>query len=64
MTPQQRALWSMNRNFGPIIVFVVLFFVLFKFAGLELSPAFIIAAVVAISDYVILSWLMNRMDQG
>ncbi len=61
MTEQQRTFMNINRMVGPVFVFGVLFFVLYRFTPLGLEVSGLIAAFVAITDYFVLTWLMQRL---
>ena len=53
--------WNINRIAGPIFMFVVVFFVLWKFEIFKMGTSFGIAAVLATVDFVVLTWLMQKM---
>lgn len=61
MDESNQGLFNILRIVGPIMFFIVVFAVLFKFTELGPVISLVIAAVVAIVDYFILVWLMRRV---
>ncbi len=61
MDDSNQSLFNALRIGGPIVFFVVVFAVLYKFAELGTVLSVGVAALIAIADYIVLTWLMRRV---
>jgi len=61
MDDSNQKLFNILRITGPIMFFVIVFAVLYKFTGLGLGKSAAIAGVIAVLDYFVLTSIMKRI---
>jgi len=61
MDDSNQNLFNILRIAGPIIFFIVVFAVLYKVAGFSLEKSAAIAGVIAVLDYIALTYVMNKV---
>ncbi len=60
MSDQQKSVWRFLRIVGPIFIFLIVIYALTFMMSVPLVLAVVIACLLAIMDFVVLTWLMNR----
>jgi len=63
MDDSNRSLFNILRIGGPVLFFVVVFAVLYKFTDLGIYISLAIAAIIAVVDFWTLTWLMTRLGK-
>ena len=61
MDESNQSLFNILKIIGPLLFFVIVFVVLYKLTELGMGKSFVIAAVVAVLDYFVLSWTMKKV---
>jgi len=61
MDDSNQNLFNILRIAGPIIFFIVVFAVLYKVADFSLEKSVAIAGIIAVLDYVVLTYVMNKV---
>ncbi len=61
MDNSNQGLFNALRIGGPVVFFIVVFAVLYKFTDLSILISAGVAALIAIVDYIVLTWLMKRV---
>ena len=61
MDESNQNLFNILKITGPFIFFVIVFAVLYKFTNLGMGKSAVIAGVIAILDYFVLSFVMKKV---